>query len=162
MHTGREMDIREAIRSSYLARDFTDEQLESLYKIAVCRSFEDGEEILRQFDNTRDVLILASGSANILTVVGEPIGMVTPGMPMGEISFIDSKSRSGTAVANGHCEVVVLPAEPLMAILQASPPMAVKALWNLSKVLCMRLRAANNNLAALMAIEESEVGVSKR
>jgi len=148
------MDVKEAIRLSYLTKGFTEADLQCLYEIAQSQTFEDGEQILRQFDNTRDLLILASGTAHVLTMIGEPIGQIKPGMPMGEVSFLDGKPRSGTAVASGECTLVVLPADALMAALRNSPDMAVKALWNISSVLCARLRTANNNLASLMAVDE--------
>jgi CRP-like cAMP-binding protein len=149
------VDLRDAIRLSYLTKGFTEENLHCLYDIAQSLIFDDGQEILKQFDNTRDLLILASGTAHIVTRLGEPIGQIKPGMPMGELSFLDGKPRSGTAIASGECEVVVLPADALMVILRDSPEMAVRALWNISSVLCARLRTANNNLAALMAIDDS-------
>ena len=93
------MDLKEAIRASYIARGLTDSDLENLYSLAEWRSFESGQEILRQFDESRDLLILASGTADILTVVGEAIGLIKPGMPIGEVSFLDGKTRSGTVVA---------------------------------------------------------------
>jgi len=156
-----QMDLKEAIRSSYLAQGLSEPQLESLYALAEWRSFKEGEEILRQFDESRDLMILAKGVAHILTVVGEPIGLIKPGMPMGEISFLDGKSRSGTVVAIEDCDVVVFSAEPLMALLVASPEMSARCLRNISRVLCARLRTANQNLAALMALDESEAGVPR-
>ncbi|MDR3688638.1 MAG: cyclic nucleotide-binding domain-containing protein [Fimbriimonas sp.] len=146
--------LKDAIRLNYLTKGFTEAELDRLYGIAEPEKFEDGDEIVRQFDTTRDLLILASGTAHILTTQGEPIGQIMPGMPMGEVSFLDGKPRSGTAVASGECDVVVLPADLLMQILRESPEMAVKALWNISSVLCARLRTANENLASLMPFEE--------
>ncbi|AIE86939.1 regulatory subunit of cAMP-dependent protein kinase [Fimbriimonas ginsengisoli Gsoil 348] len=155
------MNVQDAIRESYLAQGFTEEQLEQLYAIAEERSYVDGEPILRQFDDSQDLLILASGRANILTVIGEPIGVVKPGMPLGEISFLDSKPRSVSVVSSGPSDAVVLPAGPLRKILQERPDIALRALLNISRVLCARLRAANNNIAALMAIDESETSLSR-
>jgi len=155
------VDLKEAIRSSYLAQGMTEPQLESLYAIAQWRSFEAGEEILRQFDDSRDMMVLASGIAHILTVVGEPIGFIKPGMPLGEISFLDGKTRSGTVVAKEPCNVVVFAADQLLELLNASPEMSARFLWNLSRVLCARLRIANQNLAALMALDEAEFTSAK-
>ncbi len=155
----RKMNVQDAIRQSYLAQGLSEEQLEQLYAIAEQRSFGAGEPILRQYDNAQDLLILASGRATILTVIGEPIGVVKPGMPLGEISFLDNKPRSVSVVSQGGSEVVVLPAGPLRKILQDRPDIAVRALLNISRVLCSRLRAANNNIAALMAIDESEASL---
>jgi CRP-like cAMP-binding protein len=152
------MDLKEAIRSSYFAQGLSDSQLESLYVLAESRCFAAGEEIIPQFDESRDLMILANGSAQITTVVGEPIGTVKPGMPMGEISFLDGKPRSGTVTAKQDCDVVVFPSEPLLRLLAESPDLTARCLKNISRVLCARLRGANQNLAALMAIDESEIG----
>jgi len=155
------MDLKEAIRSSYLAHGLTATQLESLYALAQWQSFDVGVEIIPQFEDSRDLMILASGIAHITTVVGEPIGLIKPGMPMGEISFLDGKPRSGTVVAKERCDVVVFEAEPLLDLLASSPDMMACCLKNISRVLCARLRTANQNLAALMALDESESGPYK-
>lgn len=155
------MNVEDAIRDSYLARGLEEEQLQQLFAIAEIRTYSDGEPIVRQFDNTKDLLILASGRANILTVVGEPIGSIKPGMPVGEMSFLDDKPRSVSVVSCGTSEVVVLPAEPLRGIFTNRPDIALQAVLNISRILCARLRAANNNIAALMAIDESESVLSR-
>lgn len=150
------MTVEDAIRDSYLAKGLSEEQLQALFAIAQIKTFAEGEPIVRQFDNTKDLLILASGRANILTVVGEPIGSIKPGMPVGEMSFLDDKPRSVSVVSSGTSEVVVLPAEPLRKIFEDRPDIALQAVLNISRILCARLRAANNNIAALMAIDESD------
>ena len=155
------MDVKDAIRESYLAQGFTEEQLEQLYSIARTRSYNDGEPLLRQFDDNKDMLILASGRAHILTLIGEPIGVVKAGMPLGEMSFLDDKPRSVSVVSSGRCEAVVFPAEPLREVLRERPDIALTALINISRVLCARLRAADNHLAALMAVEELEPAAAR-
>jgi len=155
------MNVQDAIRQSYISEGFTPAELELVYSIAELRTFADGEAILRQFDENKDLYVLASGKASILTVIGEPIGVVKPGMPMGEISFLDGKPRSVSVVSIGESTAVVLPAEPLRAILGQNKEMAVKALTNISRVLCARLRNANNNIAALMALDESDTSLTR-
>ncbi len=155
------MDLKEAIRLSYLAEGLSIEGLESLYNIARLTHFHDGDAILMQFEYTRDLYILANGSVRVQTASGEPLGLIMPGMPMGEISFLDGRPRSGTATASGNCDVVVLPFEPLMAILKEYPVIAAQILWNISSVLCSRLRTANNNNAGIIALDEFESNFTK-
>lgn len=150
------MDVLEAIRSSYLSSGLTDEQLRKLAGVAVSAVYQDGEEILTQDDISRDLYILAKGTAHIVGVTGEVIGVVRPGMPIGEVSFIDGRPRSVTVVSHQDSVAVILPYEPLWALLQEDRELALRALVNLSRVLCARLRATNKDLAALMAIEEAE------
>ncbi len=148
------MTIENAIKTSYLAQGLTDEQVTRLASIGYMREYEDGESMVEQFDSCRDLMILAEGRANIFTVTDEPIGVVKPCMPMGEVSFIDDRPRSARVVSIGKSSVVILPAADLRRILDANPEMELRALTNLSRVLCQRLRSANNQLAALMVIEE--------
>ncbi len=152
------MNLKEAVRSSYFAQGLSEGQLESLYALAELRPFDAGEEILREFDDSRDLMILANGSAKVMTVAGELVGQIKAGMPMGEIAFLDGRPRSGTVIAQDDCHVVVFPAGPLTELMMNSPELASRCLLNISKVLCARLRTATRNLAALMAIEEVEIG----
>jgi hypothetical protein len=50
---------------------------------------------------------------------------------------------------------VQIPEQPLRDLLRSEPEMAVRALMNLSQILCDRLRKANQQIAALNAIEEA-------
>lgn len=85
------MNLKEAVRSSYFAQGLSEGQLESLYALAELRPFDAGEEILREFDDSRDLMILANGSAKVMTVAGELVGQIKAGMPMGEIAFLDGR-----------------------------------------------------------------------
>jgi CRP-like cAMP-binding protein len=153
------MSLEEAIKGSYLAQGFTDEQLEALYRIAEWRTYEDSDVILRQFDDSKDLYVLSSGRAHIITVVGEPIGIVKAGMPLGEISFLDGRPRSVSVVSVGPSEAVVIPYAKAWHVLREHPDMELALLRNISRLLCARIRTANNNIAALMAIDESEAAV---
>jgi CRP-like cAMP-binding protein len=153
------MSLEDAIKDSYLAQGFSGEQLAALYAIAEWRTYADGDVILRQFDDSKDLYVMASGRAHIITIVGEPIGVVKAGMPLGEISFLDGRPRSVSVVSVGPSEAVVLPFELAWEVLRKFPDMELALLRNISRVLCARLRTANNNIAALMAIDESEAAI---
>jgi CRP-like cAMP-binding protein len=160
--SGTGMDLREAIRDSYLARGLREDHLERLYAIAEVQSFAPGEPLMEQDDDNRDLYVVVQGEARILSVTGDPIGYVKPGMPIGEISFLDSKPRSVSVLTETGCEVVVLPYEALWKVLRENQDMALIALVNISRVLCTRLRSANKNIAALMALDESDANLAPR
>ncbi len=151
------MKISDAIRTSYLAAGLAAEHLDFLASIGEVIEFAAGEEITRQFEPARDLMILCRGSARIHGVLGEPIGWIKSGMPIGEVSFLDGRPRSGTVVAQDACTVLVLPAEPLLARMTQSPDFSSVILWNMCQVLCSRLRATNQHLEALMALDEQEL-----
>lgn len=146
--------IERAIRGSYLAQGFSERQFLAVTSIAQELTFLDGENILQQFDHNRDLFILVEGHAQILTMIGDAIGIIREGMPIGEISFLDGKPRSVSVVSVGQSLVARLPHDEMKALLEADPSIERMFLRNISSVLCARLRSANNNIAALLAIEE--------
>lgn len=148
------MDLKRIIGDSYLAEGFTSEFIEKIAAISERRTFAEGTYIVREEDPSADLMILAEGTAEIIRITGDSIGYIKPGMPFGEVSFLDRKRRSSSVVAKSDCVVVHIPEEPLRQLLRNEPEMAVRALVNLSIVLCERLRKANQQIAALNAIEE--------
>ena len=156
------MDLKEAVRGSYIAQGMSDAQLDKLCEIAEIRRFVDGEPLMRQDDQDRDLFVVVEGRAQIMGVTGDAIGTLKPGMPIGEISFMDGKPRSVSVISQGNCDAVVLPAEAMWRLLDENQDLAYRALLNISRVLCTRLRSANKNIAALMALDESEMGLHPR
>ncbi len=149
------MDLKSIIASSYLAKGFTDEFVTKIAGISTIKEFADGSYIVKEDDPSADLMILAEGKAEILTVTGDPIAYIKPNMPFGEVSFLDRRRRSSSVVAQGNCKVLIMAEEPLRDLFRAESDMAVRALVNLSSLLCDRLRKANQQIAALNAIEES-------
>lgn len=148
-------EIEAIIRGSYLAKGFSDRNVSDLSAIGVQREFGAGETIVEQYDTGRDLHILGAGSAKIVTLVGESIGVVRVGMPIGEVSFLDGKPRSASIVGDVAGTLLTFPHEDVQRLLDADLEMEVAFLRNIASVLCARLRSANNNIAALLAIDEA-------
>ena len=151
------MDIKQMIAGSYLAEGFTSEFVDKIAAISEIRSFSKGDYILKEDDLSADLMILAEGQAEIERITGDSIGFIKPGMPFGEVSFLDRRRRSSNVLAMTDCQVIWLPEEPLRALFRSEPEMAVRALVNLSILLCERLRKYNQQIAALNAIEEFHI-----
>ena len=149
------MDVRRIIADSYLAAGFTEEFTDKLASISTRMQFKSGEYMMRDDDDSRDLMILAEGRAEVRTQAEDVIGYLKSPMPFGEVAFLDGKRRSGSVVAVADCTVVQVPEQALRDLLRAEPAMAVRALMNLSQILCDRLRKANQQIAALNAIEEA-------
>jgi|LauGreDrversion4_2_1035121.scaffolds.fasta_scaffold240043_2 CRP-like cAMP-binding protein len=149
------MDVRRIIADSYLAAGFTEEFTDKLASISTRMQFKSGEYMMRDDDDSRDLMILAEGRAEVRTQAEDVIGYLKSPMPFGEVAFLDGKRRSGSVVAVADCTVVQIPEQALRDLLRAEPAMAVRALMNLSQILCDRLRKANQQIAALNAIEEA-------
>lgn len=148
------MDLKLIIASSYLAQGFTEEFITKIAEISSVKEYAAGEYIVKEDDPSADLMILADGRAEIMTVTGDIIAYIKPNMPFGEVSFLDRKRRSSSVIAQSECRVLIMPEAPLRELLRNEPEMAVRALVNLSSLLCDRLRKANQQIAALNAIEE--------
>ncbi len=149
------MEIRQIIADSYLAQGFSDEFVGKVAAVSSLIHFSAGAHIMTEDDDSRDLMILASGRAEIRTAAEEMITILRPSTPFGEVAFLDGKRRSSSVVAIEDCEVVQIPEGALKDLLRSEPEMAVRALMNLSRLLCDRLRKANQQIAALNAIEEA-------
>ena len=148
------MDLKSIIANSYLAQGFTEDFIAKLAGMSSVMTYDSGEFIVHEDDLNGDLMILAEGKAEILTVTGDVIAHIKPSMPFGEVSFLDRRRRSSSVVAHGDCKVLIIPEEPLRELLRAEPEMSIRALVNLSSLLCDRLRKANQQIAALNAIDE--------
>ncbi len=149
------LDLHRAIADSYLAQGLSDEFIDRLVQISEVREIPEGEPIVRADDETFDLMLLVEGEGRILTVTDEFIATIKAGMPFGEIAFLDRKPRSSAVVAGKPTTVILWPEAMLRQLFDADTRSASIALGNLCRILCTRLRGANQQIAALLAVEES-------
>lgn len=148
-------DLHRAIANSYLAQGLSDEFVERLVGISEVRRIEEGQPIVRADDESFDLMLLVEGEGHILTVTDEFIATIKAGMPFGEIAFLDRKPRSSAVVAGKPTTIILWPEAKLRELFEHDPVSASVSLHNLCRVLCSRLRSANQQIAALLAVEES-------
>lgn len=144
------MDLKEGIRSSYLASGLSDDFLDVICGIAREETYADLSEIVRQDDPSRDLYVVLEGRVLVQSLLGDFIGRVKPSGLFGEVALFDSQPRSASVSADGEVRIAVIPAEALMAIMEERPEMGFQVLINLGKVLCERLRSANLQVEAMM------------
>lgn len=153
-----DLDLEGVISHSYLAQGLSPEFVNRLVGISELRTIREGEPIVRADEETFDLMLLIEGEGRILTVTDEFIGTIRAGMPFGEIAFLDHKPRSSAVVAGaGGATIVLWPETDLRALLAEDPASATVALHNLCRVLCERLRRANQQISALLAVEEASL-----
>lgn len=148
-------DLHLAIAESYIAKGLSDAFVDRLVSISEVREIPEGEPIVAANEETFDLMLLVSGEGRILTVTDEFLGTIKAGMPFGEIAFLDRKPRSSAVIASIPTTVILWPEAQLRTLFEEDPRSASIALHNLCRVLCARLRSANQQIAALLAVEES-------
>jgi len=150
--------VRAAIANSYLADGLDANAIDHLATLGVRRRYEAGEIIVKQDEPEEHLLIMAEGRAEISTFMDEPLYYLRPGMPFGEVALIDEKPRSANVKAQEPSECVLLPAQQLRDLMYAHPALGLIVLRNLARVLCSRVRASNQQIAALLTLEELREG----
>jgi CRP/FNR family transcriptional regulator, cyclic AMP receptor protein len=114
------------------------------------RVFEDGEIIVREGDQTREMYVVRHGEVEILKdVAGEVVllAVLERGSFFGEMSLLESLPRSATARARGRVELLAIRAGSLLVKIRRDPSFAFEMLQQLSG----RIRRLNDLLAAAAA-----------
>jgi len=143
------VELKDAIRQSYLVQGLTDEEVQAIIGIAEQRTFTGGQTLMRQFEKSNDLMIVADGAARIITPSGEPLADLAPGSVFGEISFLDDAPRSATVISVRNTAVAVIPYTKLRELMQGNAHTELVILRNLSKVLCSHVRLANVQLEGM-------------
>lgn len=145
---------RFAMPLTYLTEGMEPQDVERLEAIAQTRAYTDAERIIQHRAVDCDLMVLLSGQAQIVSHVGDPLADIVPGQVFGEIALIDRRPRSAHVVSVGESEVIVIPGEPLLELMETHPRLGMVLMRNLSRVLCERLRKVNSQLGTLLALSQ--------
>ncbi|MDJ0852399.1 MAG: cyclic nucleotide-binding domain-containing protein [Myxococcota bacterium] len=121
------------------------------------RRFKAGETIIRENDFGETAYIVQKGQVEISREVdGKAMHLATlgPGETIGEMSMIDDKPRSATAVAVGDCELTEIHHDDFFEALQTDPQASIMIL----KALFERLRDINSRFLQLQAGSSGAAG----
>ena len=145
------MDIAERLRHLVQLAHLSPEQRELLASCATRRRFPAGARLLVEGEAGADTYLLESGRVRIQRET--PYGSFTlatlgPGEIFGEASFIDQNARSGDAVADSECELIVIDPAALQTAMERDSSFAIALYWTFWKTLSKKLRKTNDTLTA--------------
>jgi CRP-like cAMP-binding protein len=143
-------DLKDAISQSYITRGMTQEEIEALAGITVKRIYGGGEILVRQFEKSKDLIIILDGKARVNTFSGDLIGEMGPGSILGEIALLDDQPRSATVSSVKGTTAAFISGDKLRALMDAKPRIELIILRNLSRTLCAKIRMNNLQLEELM------------
>lgn len=130
-----------------------DAQLDSVIKVSHTRQIPRGGVVFFQEDPADVFYIISSGSITVLLsdVDGREliINEMHAGEYFGELGLITGKQRSATAIAHEKSELVIIPKEIFLSLLDKEPPMA----RHLLDVLAERLYRSNQRESALAFLD---------
>jgi CRP-like cAMP-binding protein len=119
------------------------------------QAFEDGEIVVREGEETREMFIIREGRIEILKQVGGHevrLAVLERGSFFGEMSLLEGLPRSATARAIGKTELVVLRPGSLLVQIRRDPTFAFELLQQMSR----RVRELNDKL--VLKVASAEVG----
>lgn len=117
------------------------------------RTFEAGENLMKQGDPSPGIYLIESGRATVLLDRGdEPavrLRTLLEGTVLGEISLYKSEPCSATVVAETPCEVLHLTPDSFSHLCQADPGAAAELHLFVARTLAGRVSHANRSIRAL-------------
>ena len=119
------------------------------------QTFDDGEVVVREGEETREMFIIREGRIEILKQVGGHevrLAVLERGSFFGEMSLLEGLPRSATARAVGKTELVVLRPGSLLVQIRRDPTFAFELLQQMSH----RVRDLNDKL--VLKVASAEVG----
>jgi len=93
----------------------------------VARRYRDGDIIVEELDDSRDVFVIAAGSVEAIDDLREPpvrLSLITAGHYIGERSVLFEAPRQLTLRAVGDVEVQVIPPEAFLTLVEEEPAFA--------------------------------------
>jgi CRP-like cAMP-binding protein len=95
-----------------------------LLAVAEARRFQDGQVVVREGEPGDALYIIVAGLAAVSADnlgTEKPLGELADGQFFGEMAVITSQPRSATVTARGELDVLRIPKEQVLAILQDYP-----------------------------------------
>ena len=139
----------EIFKKNYLVLGLTPDQISDIASLATFKRLTAQERLIRMGDQSGDLYVVLNGKLVVLTPDGDKLSEIGPGSVLGEISLIDARPRTADVVCVGLVDVAIIPANDLRRKMNSDRAMGFVVLANLARVLCGRLRQANEKLDEL-------------
>jgi hypothetical protein len=137
--------INEAtIASSQLFKGMKRSELKKVVLMGVLREFRDGDVIVQQGTNGREMYLILEGDAEVRVDkaggAGVEVKKLIRGDIFGEIALITGEKRSANVIASGAVNVLQIDERSLANVKERFPRIGAKLYYNLSSILSDRLR----------------------
>lgn len=154
--------VFEMMRAMKIFQQFTDKELTLLAEYFKSISYNEGEFICRQGEESSTVIFLVSGEAEALSGnANDPIrpsSRLGPNSMVGLVSVFDEQPRMASVVATGPVVAVYAARKDFSDLRSRNGATAYKMLGLLLKELCTRLRLTNELLLKLQMMDDHDTG----
>ena len=119
------MDPRDVLKSIYLFRDITPDDLAALADITERKSYMVEEYLYRTGDIPDVFFVVESGTIDVIIKDKEhPVATVGTGQALGEMAFFERSARVASAITREPTHVLQLPFAKLDELFSARPKLA--------------------------------------
>lgn len=140
-------------------------QLKLIMRLLHERNYAKGETVFNEAEPGAGLYIIESGSVVITKQVegAEPVSLAefVKGNFFGELALIEEIPRSATASALESTKLLAFPKPDLDGLIDRQPQLAVKILYNLSRLVAQRLIQANENFGKLQEMAATDTATDK-
>ena len=136
------------LKGTCIGNALTDTQLETLASEAELKIIQPGRAIVSPRDTSFPLMVLISGTAEVVSRGGGAINVVEAGGLIGELAFLDRKGRSATVLARDTCRLAVLAEDVASWMESESADILVPLFYNVAMELCAKLRSVQRMVDA--------------
>ncbi|MCP5047709.1 MAG: cyclic nucleotide-binding domain-containing protein [bacterium] len=128
----------------FLLRDVGETQARRFLTSGTVLNCKAGDVIVREADVGNEMFVMLQGNVEVVRFVDNQkhsIAILGRGEVFGEISYLSKLPRTATVIAISDVEVLALSQAFLQEVMKQMPETAAQVLFNLSLILCKRVRA---------------------
>lgn len=152
----RDVNLKmEVLHKMPLFRFLTYQELVRLLNITQVKTFEPGQEIVKEGDEGDELFIVLTGKARVESAKAQ-IAELGPGAHFGEMALVDKAPRSADVVAVEETSLLGIRRRDFFDMVRRDHAIAVKLLWSFLGVLTERLRNTSRELGEAREGKASE------
>jgi len=134
----------------YLFKGLSSEEITALSRITQTDKLKTGQSLFGQGDKATAMYVVQYGTVKVVHsgATGDDVQVATlgSGSHLGEMGFVDGKTRSGSATALEECEIIRIDYTKLNELFAKNPKLAAHFYKQIAVFLCGRLENANRDL----------------
>lgn len=138
------------IERTQMFKEFTRAEIEALARYARAYGVEAGKVIFKEGQKAAYLCIISEGKVDVLKQnenrESKKVNTIREGRSFGEMAIIDDMPHSATTVAAGPVKLVMITKQKLEHLTKDNPALGVKVLWELAKLMSLRLRQTTGTL----------------
>lgn len=138
------------IESTQMFKELARSEVEQLARYARAYQVEKGKTIFREGQKAAFLCVIASGAVDVLKQTdaheSKKINSIRAGRSFGEMAVIDDMPHSATTKAAETVQLIMITKQKLEQMAIDHPVLGVKVLWQLAKLMSLRLRQTTGSL----------------